>query len=49
MILAYIDPGLGGVMLQLLLASMVGVVYRFRNAVLRAFQALRGRKPDDPQ
>jgi len=40
----YIDPGTGGVVLQLLMAVIVGAVYRFRRLIGRLWKAVRGKK-----
>lgn len=41
--LAYIDPGTGSILLQLVLAATVGVVFRFRRAVARLIDRFRSR------
>jgi hypothetical protein len=41
--LAYIDPGTGSIVLQLLLAATVGVAYRFRRAIGRLIDRFRSR------
>jgi hypothetical protein len=43
-ILGYIDPGTGGVVLQLLLAAMVGVIYRFRRFLAKLFKSFGTKK-----
>jgi hypothetical protein len=35
---AYIDPGAGGILIQLILAMLVGVAYWFRRAIARIFK-----------
>lgn len=46
-ILAYIDPGTGGLMLQVLMAGLVGLAYRFRHAMARFFSIFRRDKTHD--
>jgi hypothetical protein len=43
MILAYIDPGTGSIVIQLIMAATVGVVYRFRRAIARLIDRFRSR------
>ena len=40
---AYIDPGAGSILLQLVLASVIGAVYRFRDALRRMVDRFRKR------
>jgi len=47
-VFAYIDPGSGSILLQFLLASVVGAVFYFRRFVSSLFRAMRekfSRKP----
>ena len=37
----YVDPGSGLMAVQAILAAVVGIVYRFRKAVLRRIRSLR--------
>ncbi|HNR94774.1 MAG TPA: hypothetical protein PKM67_10125 [Kiritimatiellia bacterium] len=46
MILAYIDPGSGALILQLLMAGIVGAGVYFRRAIARIF-GFRKKKPED--
>jgi len=41
-LLAYIDPGMGSMLLQFMVGSLVGAVLFFRRAVLRAVGLLTG-------
>jgi hypothetical protein len=43
--LAYIDPGTGSMVIQLLLASLLSIPFLFRRAVTRTVRRLQG-KPD---
>lgn len=50
-LLAYIDPGSGSLLLQMLLAAVLSVPFFFRRSIGGAWQRLRGtspkvRKPD---
>ena len=45
MILAYIDPGTGSMVIQLLLASLLSIPVLFRRALTRTVRRLLG-KPD---
>ena len=47
MILAYIDPGTGSMVIQLLLASLLSVPFLFRRAITRTFRRLRGQPDPD--
>lgn len=42
MILAYIDPGAGSLVLQALLAGMLTLPFIFRSFVVRGWRRLRG-------
>jgi hypothetical protein len=52
-ILAYIDPGLGAMVVQAIAAAVFGALFFLRNlrhAVVRGFQRLLGRHPSgDPK
>ena len=55
-LLAYIDPGSGMILLQLIIAGAIGVVVFFRNLLWRAVCFVTGRSPkpedketDEPQ
>jgi len=45
LILAYIDPGTGSMVIQLLLASLLSIPFLFRRTITRTVRRLRGR-PD---
>ncbi len=45
MFLAYIDPGTGSMVIQLLLASLLSIPFLFRRALTRTVRRLQG-KPD---
>ena len=45
LILAYIDPGTGSMVIQLLLASLLSIPFLFRRAISRTVRRLQG-KPD---
>ena len=38
----YIDPGLGGLLVQSLIAGCLTVVYFFRNSIARIFSGIKG-------
>jgi hypothetical protein len=44
MVLAYIDPGSGAILLQMVIGSVVGVAIFFRQSVVRLFNRLRGNR-----
>ena len=46
LIVAYIDPGAGSLIIQALIAAVVSVPFFFRNAIRSTFGRLR-RKPSD--
>jgi hypothetical protein len=49
-ILAYIDPGAGSMVIQLLIASILAIPFLFRQAISRTVRRLRGRpEPDDAE
>lgn len=39
--LAYIDPGLGGLLVQSLIAGCLTVVYFFRNTIAKVFKPIK--------
>jgi hypothetical protein len=43
--LAYIDPGTGSLVLQMIIASVLGVAAFFRNSIARFFRLILRRKP----
>jgi hypothetical protein len=43
--LAYIDPGAGSILVQVLIGSVLTVPYLLRKQLTRAYQLLRQRKP----
>jgi len=45
LILAYIDPGTGSMVIQLLLASLLSIPFLFRRTITRTVRRLQG-KPD---
>ena len=45
LLVGYIDPGSGGVVLQLLLSMVFGAVFVFRRTLSGFWASLRGRKP----
>jgi len=45
LILAYIDPGTGSMVIQLLLASLLSIPFLFRRTITRTVRRLRGQ-PD---
>lgn len=47
-IVAYIDPGTGGVVLQVLVAALAGVGFFFRRTLARVFSAFRRTPKDEP-
>ncbi|HEX6656319.1 MAG TPA: hypothetical protein VF153_08920 [Candidatus Limnocylindria bacterium] len=46
LLLAYIDPGSGSLLLQAILAAIVSVPFFFRRTIGGALSRLRGSKPD---
>lgn len=48
--LAYIDPGTGGIILQMLIAGLVGAAVFFRQAIAQFFSLFtRKKKTDDSE
>jgi len=45
---AYIDPGTGGMLLQILIGVIVGSFFAFRHAVTRIFRRIFPSKDKDP-
>ena len=48
LLVAYIDPGSGALMLQMLLAMVVGVLVSFRKALGALISRVRSRNDSDP-
>lgn len=46
--LAYIDPGTGGIILQLIIAGLVGTAVFFRQAIVRFFSLFSRKNSDKP-
>ncbi|HEX2884005.1 MAG TPA: hypothetical protein VHQ42_05470 [Candidatus Limnocylindria bacterium] len=46
-LLAYIDPGSGSMLLQVLLAGVLAVPFFFRRVISDAWHRVRGGKPDE--
>lgn len=49
MILAYIDPGSGSILLQVVLASMIGGVAMFWNKIKALFTRKKPAQPEPPK
>jgi hypothetical protein len=52
LLLAYIDPGSGSLIIQVLIASIIAIPVIFRNKIAQVVNAVRGNKvsteaPDD--
>lgn len=45
---AYIDPGSGSLLIQVIIASLLAVPYFLRTQIGRAINAVRGRGPATP-
>ena len=45
MVFAYIDPGSGGMLIQILLAGLLAVPFFFRNAIAGVVRRVRGERP----
>ena len=45
--IAYIDPGSGSMLLQVLLAGLLSIPFLFRRAIASGIRALRGQANDD--
>lgn len=45
MILAYIDPGSGSMVIQMLIAAALAIPFFLRTQIARGLDRLRGRKP----
>jgi hypothetical protein len=43
--LAYIDPGAGSILIQVIIGTVLAVPYLLRRQIGRVFQALRQRRP----
>ncbi len=48
MILLYIDPGAGSLLIQALIAAVVSVPFFFRNAIRNGVRRIRGEKAAEP-
>jgi len=48
MIIAYIDAGMGAMLLQWIIALVIGSGFFFRNAIRRLFRRRFGRKSVEP-
>lgn len=46
---SYIDPGSGSVILQMMIAGVIGALAFFRAQILRVFQCFRPKKPEVPE
>ncbi len=49
MIIAYIDAGMGAMLLQWIIAFVIGAGLFFRGTLVRVARKLFGRKHEDPQ
>jgi hypothetical protein len=49
LLFAYIDPGTGSIVLQMLIAGAVGIVVFFRNQINRVFQLFKPKKRSMPE
>ncbi len=47
MMIAYIDPGSGAILLQWIIAGIIGVSLFFRTTIVGFLRKLLRRKPDD--
>jgi hypothetical protein len=47
-LLAYIDPGSGSLIIQVVIATLVAIPIFFRTQIARAVHAVRGPKEDRP-
>ena len=48
MVFAYIDPGAGSMVIQMLIAAAVAVPFFLRTQIARGISRLRGRKEAQP-
>ena len=48
MILAYIDPGAGSLVIQAIIAAAISVPFFFRNAIRNGMRRLRGEPAETP-
>ncbi len=46
--LAYIDPGAGSIVIQVIIGTLLAAPYVLRKQLARAYHALRRRKPEPP-
>jgi len=44
--LAYIDPGAGSIVIQVIIGTVLAAPYVLRKQLMRAYHALRRRKPE---
>jgi hypothetical protein len=49
MLLAYIDPGAGSLLLQAILAGLLAVPFFFRRTIGNAIRRIKGESPDVEQ
>jgi hypothetical protein len=47
LVLAYIDPGAGSLVVQAVIATVLVVPFFLRTQIRRAVDTIRGRRPDD--
>jgi hypothetical protein len=47
--LAYIDPGAGSILIQVIIGTLLAVPYFLRRQIGRAYSAVRRRKPASEQ
>ena len=47
MVLLYIDPGAGSMLIQAVLAGLLAVPFMFRGAIARAIDRVRGRRQSE--
>jgi len=47
MILLYIDPGAGSMVIQAVLAGLLAIPFFFRSTISRAMTRLRGRRDEE--
>jgi hypothetical protein len=47
-VLAYIDPGSGSLIIQVVIASLLAVPFFMRQQISRVVRTIRGERPADP-
>ena len=47
MIIAYIDPGSGSMVIQMLIAAALALPFLLRTQIARGIDRIRGRKPSE--